>query len=285
MVGSTDATSDIAEPSIADSRSQVCDACACENPLSASVAQRDGSLGDCVPALAITVVVPDSDDAAVASAVLAQCLAETTADVNRGRSDAYTETQRVRTPRVAMATVTVECHGRRGLRHFLQHREGVGRRENVDCDGSGGCGGESGDGDDGGGGCGGSGDGNRSSDVDGVTAALYPAATTPRAEAPPQPQAVWLGYERGRPRPSRELVDCAGWVDLNHLLASGALVPRASQRTASESDEAGDGVHSTLGVFINADRTKLCWDGAEVDWVVAGVAEAASAHNLVATPV
>lgn len=55
---------------------------------------------------------------------------------------------------------------------------------------------------------------------------------------------VWLGYERGKPRPSRELVQCDGWADLNFLLSSGALGVTADN----------DGV---VGVLINADRTKV----------------------------
>lgn len=35
---------------------------------------------------------------------------------------------------------------------------------------------------------------------------------------------VWLSYDRGRPRPAKELVNCAGWGDVNELFEAGCVV-------------------------------------------------------------
>jgi hypothetical protein len=216
------------------------------------------------PLLAITVVAPDADDAAIASAVLAQCLAQATTtnarqDPANATSASDDEGAQASVAVMASASVDVESHGRRGLRHFLENRGGgVGS---------------------GGGGGGGGGPAGAAAAIAGGGDG---APSTERIHPPPQ--AVWLGYERGRPRPAKELVDCAGWADLNHLLASGALAPPVPHSATPRSQEEG-GWHSTLGVLINADRTKLPWDAAEVDWVVAGVAEACRVHGLEAIPV
>eukprot|EP00041_Stephanoeca_diplocostata_P030038 m.899106 g.899106 ORF g.899106 m.899106 type:complete len:300 (-) comp23678_c0_seq2:3310-4209(-) len=40
-----------------------------------------------------------------------------------------------------------------------------------------------------------------------------------------------------------------------------------------------------LGVLLNADRTKLCWQCAEIDWIVSGVQQVAQSHGAHADPI
>ena len=80
-------------------------------------------------------------------------------------------------------------------------------------------------------------------------------------------QAVWLGYDRGRPLSARKLSRCSAYADLNLLFRVPFFL---------------DARGAVVAVSVNHASTGECWEWAAVDWVVIGVRGAAAEHGLCA---